>query len=136
MSCGLVIVLPIGSTKWYDDGMTTRRYSYEELVEYRATQLRETLGISDANWIAEGEVMHWHNDTVAGSSKNARRARELVYFFPDLLRRTVSPCECLFQGPLYRVIIHLNDRHGAESFRGLVPWTREQIAQWVDEVTA
>lgn len=84
-------------------------------------------------------VAGWLNATAAQSAQqaqdNALRASDLAQLFPELLKAVSVPCECPIRSALlYAMIIHLNDNHADENYYGLTPWTREQIAQWVEEV--
>lgn len=67
---------------------------------------------------------------------------ELARHIPDIHKQVKSPCKCknYKNGAIYYVIQHLNDfHHPKKKVNGLrirETWTREQIADWLDEVDA
>jgi hypothetical protein len=74
--------------------------------------------------------------------ENARRADGLIDLFPEIAVAADYPCGCgdngLLPEPIFNVIMHLNDSHSPRGALTILesaePWTREQIAQWVEEV--
>lgn len=72
----------------------------------------------------------------------ARLAQQLARHIPDIRKNVKSPCNCVkyTHGEIFYVIQHLNDFHHPD-IKVLLPktrqrWTREQIADWLDEVDA
>lgn len=64
-------------------------------------------------------------------------AHELARHIPDINKTVKSPCKCrkYTQGTIFFVIQHLNDFHHPKGGKKET-WTREQIADWLDEVDA
>lgn len=87
----------------------------------------------------------------AGPSRSyADLSEELAQYIPDIRKRVILPCSCRKvkkdHAAIWDVIQHLNDEHhpkkkgGVLKVKGLVSsrdiWTRERIADWLDEVDA
>lgn len=65
---------------------------------------------------------------------------ELSRYIPDIHKQVKSPCKCQHSNSIYLTIQHLNDYHHPKrkvnGRRIRETWTREQIADWLDEVDA
>ena len=74
----------------------------------------------------------------------ASLSEELARHIPDIRKRVRMPCSCgkvkVTPAPIWDVIQHLNDdHHPKKKINGLRRkdiWTRERIADWLDEVDA
>lgn len=62
-------------------------------------------------------------------------ANEMSRYIPDIRKKVKYPCTCGEMGSIWYVIQHLNDDHHPNSEPD-DPWTRERIADWLDEVDA
>jgi len=67
----------------------------------------------------------------------ARLASQLSRHIPDIRKTVKAPCNCrnLKTGQIWYLIQHLNDHHHPKHKRRET-WTRERIADWLDEVDA
>lgn len=86
-------------------------------------------------------IAYWGAET-AQQDDYAALSRKLAEHIPDIRKVVESPCACkgYTGGQIWNVIQHLNDDHHPEKrVRGLRVkdrWTRERIADWLDEVDA
>src|SRR5690606_12047483 len=73
---------------------------------------------------------------------HARLASELSKHIPDIRKQVKGPCDCkqYQNGQIWSLIQHLNDAHHPKAKKHGLPiediWTRERIADWLDEVDA
>ena len=93
-------------------------------------------GLDESDWVDTGWIdeTKWHESELDAAVKQNAQAESNAYSLSEMSKELPGinevvkyPCECHKSNynPVRRIIIHLNDQ---------VMWTREQIADWLDEL--
>ena len=101
----------------------------DEYKQFESIQFPEPI----ACWIFDSSVR-----IMRSAPSHRTLALRLAKYIPDINKKVTPPCGCLkFRKPLeiWYVIQHLNDGHHPRNGKRDV-WTRERIADWLDEQDA